>query len=136
MKIKGFKAWRPDETFVKDVASVPYDVVSYDEAQLLSKGNPKSFLNVVRADINFPKDCDPYSDEVYKKAKYNLDKLINDKVLIKEKNDSIYLYSQKLDDHIQYGIVATCHIEDYENGIIKIHEKTRNAKELDRGKVC
>ena len=70
MKIKGFKAWRPDEIFVKDVASVPYDVVNYDEAQLLSKGNPKSFLNVVRADINFPKDYDPYSDEVYKKAKY------------------------------------------------------------------
>ena len=134
MKIKGFKAWRPDEIFVKDVASVPYDVVNYDEAQLLSKGNPKSFLNVVRADINFPKDYDPYSDEVYKKAKYNLEKLISDKILIKEENDSIYLYSQKLDDHIQYGIVATCHIEDYENGIIKIHEKTRKAKELDRVK--
>ena len=134
MKIKGFKAWRPDQKFVKDVASVPYDVVDYDEAVLLSKNNPKSFLNVVRADINFPKSNNPYSEEVYKKAKSNLQSLINDNTLIQEKRDSIYLYSQKFNDHIQYGIVATCHIEDYESGIIKIHEKTRKAKELDRVK--
>ena len=134
MKIKGFKAWRPDQKFVKDVASVPYDVVDYDEAILLSKNNPKSFLNVVRADINFPKSNNPYSEEVYKKAKSNLQSLINDNTLIQEKRDSIYLYSQKFNDHIQYGIVATCHIEDYESGIIKIHEKTRKAKELDRVK--
>ena len=134
MKIKGFKAWRPDQKFVKDVASVPYDVVDYDEAILLSKNNPKSFLNVVRADINFPKSNNPYSEEVYKKAKSNLQSLMNDNTLIQEKRDSIYLYSQKFNDHIQYGIVATCHIEDYESGIIKIHEKTRKAKELDRVK--
>ena len=37
-----------------------------------------------------------------------------------------------MDDHIQYGIVAGCHFEDYEKGKIKIHEKTRRAKEEDR----
>ena len=53
MKIKGFKAWRPNEKFVKDVASVPYDVVDYDQALELSKGNPLSFLHVVKQILIF-----------------------------------------------------------------------------------
>ena len=32
MKIKAFKAWRPNKKFAEDVASVPYDVVDYDQA--------------------------------------------------------------------------------------------------------
>ena len=69
MKIKGFKAWRPNKKFVKDVASVPYDVVDYDQALELSKGNPLSFLHVVRADIHFSREDNPYSDKIYQKAK-------------------------------------------------------------------
>ena len=37
-----------------------------------------------------------------------------------------------MEEHIQYGIVATCHCEEYECGNIKIHEKTRKLKEEDR----
>ena len=132
MKIKAFKAWRPNKKFAEDVASVPYDVVDYDQASELSKNNPLSFLHVVRADINFSKENDPYSDRVYKRAKLNLQKLIDEKILIQESTESIYLYSQKFEDHVQYGVVAICHVEDYENNVIKIHEKTRRLKELDR----
>ena len=132
MKIKAFKAWRPNKKFAEDVASVPYDVVDYDQAFELSKNNPLSFLHVVRADINFSKENDPYSDRVYKRAKLNLQKLIDEKILIQESTESIYLYSQKFEDHVQYGVVAVCHVEDYENNVIKIHEKTRRLKELDR----
>ena len=101
MKIKGFKAWRPNKKFVKDVASVPYDVVDYDQALELSKGNPLSFLHVVRADIHFSREDNPYSDKIYQKAKSNLQKLIDEKVLLQESSESIYLYSQKLDDHVK-----------------------------------
>ncbi|MFL2859351.1 MAG: DUF1015 domain-containing protein [Pontiellaceae bacterium] len=132
MLVKAFKAWRPIKELVKEVSSVPYDVVNYDQAKKYAEGNPNSFLHVVRADIDFTKDHNPYSDKIYKKAKSNLDRLINDRILFQEEKPSIYLYSQKMQDHIQFGIVACCHINDYENGIIKIHEKTRRAKEEDR----
>ena len=62
----------------------------------------------------------------------NLDRFIVDGILIQEVEGSLYLYSQKMEDHIQYGIVATCHCEEYECGNIKIHEKTRKLKEEDR----
>ncbi|NLX25170.1 MAG: DUF1015 domain-containing protein [Lentisphaerae bacterium] len=132
MKVKAFKAWRPAEGKAEAVASVPYDVVDKKQAAALAEGNPDSFLHVVRAEIDLPEGTDPYSDAVYAQAKANLQRLMDDGVLEREAEPSIYLYSQQMGDHIQYGIVATCNVEDYEQGKIKIHEKTRRVKEEDR----
>ncbi len=132
MKVKAFKAWRPAADKVEQVASVPYDVVDTAGAAALAAGNPDSFLHVVRAEIDLPEGTNPYSDEVYAQAKANLRRLMDDGVLIREEEPALYLYSQQMGDHLQYGIVASCHIEDYENGKIKIHEKTRRVKEEDR----
>jgi uncharacterized protein (DUF1015 family) len=38
-------------------------------------------------------------------------------------------------DHVQIGIAALCHIDDYEAGLIKKHEKTRRDKEDDRTRL-
>ncbi|WP_136062247.1 DUF1015 domain-containing protein [Pontiella sulfatireligans] len=132
MKVKAFKAWRPAEGKAELVASVPYDVVDTRQAAELAAGNPDSFLHVVRAEIDLPEGTNPYCDEVYAQAKANLERLKTDGVLIREEQPSIYLYSQQMGEHVQYGIVATCHVEDYETGKIKIHEKTRRVKEEDR----
>jgi uncharacterized protein (DUF1015 family) len=132
MRVKAFKAWRPAADKVEKVASVPYDVVDRKQALELAAGNPDSFLHVVRADIDLPEDTNPYSDIVYDTAKANLERLMNDGILIREEEPAVYLYSQQMGDHLQFGIVATCHFEDYEEGKIKIHEKTRQVKEDDR----
>jgi uncharacterized protein (DUF1015 family) len=132
MRINPFKAWRPAPEKAGDVASVPYDVVTTKQAAALAAGNPDSFLHVVRAEIDLPDGTDPYSDAVYAKARENLQRMMDDGTLIREETPCFYLYSQQMGDHLQYGIVAGCHIEDYENGLIKIHEKTRKVKEQDR----
>ena len=132
MKVKAFRAWRPTEEKVEQVASVPYDVVDRDGAAALAKGNPDSFLHAVRAEIDLPEGTDPYSAAVYEKARENLRRLMDEGILVREQEPALYLYSQRMGDHVQYGIVATCHIGDYESGRIKIHEKTRRAKEEDR----
>ncbi len=132
MKVKAFKAWRPAEGKAEQVASVPYDVVDKKQALELVEGNPDSFLHVVRAEIDLPEGTDPYSDLVYERAKSNLQRLMDDGILIRETDPAIYLYSQQMGEHLQFGIVATCHVEDYETGKIKIHEKTRRVKEEDR----
>lgn len=132
MRVKAFRAWRPVAEKAARVASVPYDVVDTKQAAALAKDNPDSFLHVVRAEIDLPEGTNPYSDIVYQRAKTNLLRLMDDGILIRETKPSIYLYSQQMGSRIQYGIVATCHVEDYETGRIKIHEKTRRAKEEDR----
>lgn len=132
MKINPFKAWRPAPEKAGDVASVPYDVVNTKQAAALAEGNPDSFLHVVRAEIDLPEGTDVYSNAVYAKANENLQRMMADGTLIREEETCLYLYSQQMGDHLQYGIVAGCNVEDYENGLIKIHEKTRKVKEQDR----
>lgn len=132
MRVKRFRAWRPAGEYVEEVASVPYDVVDREQAIALAEGKPNSFLHVVRAEIDLPEVEDLYADIVYKTATANLNRLMNEGILIREEEGALYLYSQRMEDHIQYGIVAGCHVEDYEKGDIKIHEKTRRAKEEDR----
>lgn len=65
VRIKAFKAVRPDEKFAKDVAALPYDVVKTEEAREIVRQNKHSFLKVDRAEINFDKKISPYETVVY-----------------------------------------------------------------------
>lgn len=130
--IRPFKALRPHEKVAHLVASVPYDVVNREEAAELAKGNPISFLRVTRSEIEMSESVDVYSKEVYQKAKENLERLINDAPMIQEKDDSLYIYKLTMGNHSQVGIAATFSVDDYDNDVIKKHEKTRKVKEDDR----
>jgi len=132
MKINPFRAYRPAPELVADVASPPYDVVNTAQAAALATGNPSSFLHVVRAEIDCPENTGLYDDTVYEKAAENFKAMQTSGVLIREETPCLYLYSQRMGEHVQYGLVADCHIEDYEKGLIRIHEKTRRVKEEDR----
>jgi uncharacterized protein (DUF1015 family) len=131
-RIKAFQALRPVPELASLVASVPYDVVNRDEAVALAEGIPLSFLHVVRPDIDFPRDKNPYDPEVYDKAAQNFRYLIDNKVMIRESGACVYAYRQIMDGRVQTGIVCCCHIDDYENDLILKHEKTRRVKEDDR----
>ena len=50
------------------MASVPYDVVSSDEARALAAGNPLSFLHVSRPEIDLGAGADPHADAAYEQA--------------------------------------------------------------------
>lgn len=131
-RIKAFQALRPVEELAAKVASVPYDVVNRDEAAALADGNPLSFLHVVRPDIDFPPQKNPYDADVYEKARANFQKLISDGVLKQDSQNHVFAYRQIMNGHSQTGIVCCCHIDDYENNLILKHEKTRKSKEDDR----
>ncbi|MDA3800024.1 MAG: DUF1015 family protein [Kiritimatiellae bacterium] len=132
MRIKPFEALRPQKGTEKDVASVPYDVLNTEEAIELSKGNPKSFLHIVRPEIDLPAGTDMYSDAVYNKLGENFRQFVADEFLVRESSPCLYVYKQKMGDHEQRGIVTCCNVEDYENDLILRHEKTRQDKEDDR----
>ena len=54
------------------VSSVPYDVVSVDEARQLAAGNPLSFLHVTRSEIDLPPAPIRTPSRVYELARENL----------------------------------------------------------------
>lgn len=130
--IRPFRALRPQADRAQMVASVPYDVVNTDEARALANGNPLSFLHVSRPEIDLPPDTDIHSDVVYRKAVENFEKLIAEAPLEKESEPSLYLYRLIMGDHEQIGIVACSSIDEYDNGTIRKHERTRRDKEDDR----
>lgn len=135
LRIKMFQGLRPTPALVSRVACVPYDVVDRNEAAALACGNPLSLLHVDRAEIDLPESVNPYSDEVYGKALENFRKLQADGAIVREDAPCVYLYRQQMGVHSQVGVAAVCHIEDYENNIIKKHEKTRKDKEDDRTRL-
>jgi len=135
MRIQAFQGLRPNPAIAAQLASLPYDVVSTEEARELAKGNPLSFLHVVRAEIDLPVYADPYADATYLKAKENFEALQRDGHLIRETEPCLFLYRQIWRGRAQVGLTATVHIEDYENNVIKKHEKTRIQKENDRLKL-
>src|SRR5665648_818176 len=130
--IKPFKAFRPQPELVTKVASPPYDVLNAEEARQLVKDNPFSFLHVNKAEIDLDFSIDHYHRRVYEKARENLNKLIESKVYLQDKQEKIYIYRQIMKGRIQTGLVVCVSIDDYLKGKIKKHENTREDKEKDR----
>ena len=131
-QLKPFRAYRPRPELAAQVASVPYDVVNTQEAAELAKGNPFSFLHVGRPEIDLPAGTDVHSDTVYAKGVSNLRALIANGSLFRENTPCLYVYQQRMGDHVQAGLVGLCSVEEYETGQIKRHEFTRKDKEDDR----
>jgi uncharacterized protein (DUF1015 family) len=123
---------RPREAFVSAVASPPYDVLSRDEAVKMASGNPLSFLHVEKSEIDLPSGIDMTDDRVFQTARDNLQRLMDQCVLIQEEVPRFYIYSQQMNDYVQYGITAGISVAEYEAGRIKKHEQTRPDKETER----
>ncbi len=135
MRIQAFRGLTPRPELAAQVAAVPYDVVDTEEARALAANRPYDLLHVDRAEIDLPPDTDPYSDLVYQTAAKNLQRLIIDGILVREAAPVLYLYQQQMGAHVQTGLIAACHVDDYGNDIIKKHEKTRKVKEDDRTRL-
>ena len=130
--LKPFRAWRPRRAVCADVASPPYDVLSSDEAREMAADNPLSFLHVVKPEIDLEPGTDVYAPEVYETGAVNLKRLVDDGALIREAAPALYLYRQRMGDHVQTGLVAGASVDEYEADLIKKHEHTRPVKEDDR----
>ncbi len=135
MRIHAFQGLVPPPALAPEVACVPYDVVNATEAAALAAGKPRTLLRVDRAEIDLPKETNPYSDAVYAKALETFSKMQREGTLNREAGPSLYVYEQQMGVHRQRGIVAVCHVDDYDANLIKKHEKTRPDKEDDRTRL-
>ncbi len=127
-----FKALRPAAQHARQVASRPYDVLSSKEAKTEAEGNPYSFLHITKSEIDLSPGVDIHSQEVYKKAKENLDAFIGRSILFVESKPCYYIYRLIMNNKSQTGLVCCSAVTDYEKGLIKKHEFTRPEKEADR----
>lgn len=130
--IQPFRGLRPVAEHAADVVAPPYDVLNTAEARERAQGHPLSFLHISKPEIDLPEDTDPHAAEVYAKGAENLQKLIKDKILIRDKKPCYYVYRLIMGEHTQTGLVVVASVADYDTNRIRKHEYTRPDKEDDR----
>ncbi len=130
--LRPFRGLRPAPLFAAEVAAPPYDVLSSAEARDMAAGHPWSFLHISKPEIDLPEGIDLYCDEVYAKARENLDHMVGHGVLRRDAVDCFYVYRLKMGDHVQTGLVGGGSVAAYDANRIRKHEFTRPDKEDDR----
>src|SRR5512139_3303200 len=91
VRIVPFAAVRPVRDAAPQVAAVPYDVVTADEARMVIRDNPMSFLRVSRPDAELP-DLPPTDSRVYSYARDRLSALMSSGVLARDPDRCMYVY--------------------------------------------
>ena len=130
--VKPLKALRPAEGRESKIACLPYDVFYDHEVRELIASNPDTFLRVTRSEGEFPEGSEPPREEVFARAKENLERMIRDGLLVSDDEPAFYIYRLSEGGHTQTGVIGLCSIDEYESGEIKRHEKTRPDKVADR----
>jgi uncharacterized protein (DUF1015 family) len=130
--VRQFAALRPTAESAAAVVAPPYDVVSTEEARTLAAGRPQSFLHISRPEIDLPDGSSPYSDEAYAQGARNLERLIADGALVRDRAPCYYLYRMVMAGRTQTGVAFVASVRAYEQQRIRRHELTRSDKENDR----
>ena len=73
-----------------------------------------------------------YSDAVYEKAREKLPGAARRAPLVEEDEPALYFYRLRMGGHEQTGVAACFSVDEYEQDVIKKHERTRPDKEDDR----
>ena len=128
-----FSCIRPHKDMVKEVASLPYDVFNLNEAKAEIGRHPDSFLRIDLAETTLPQTPEKNDPSIYKQARRLLDSDIARGTYITDQEAHYYLYRlTTAEGRSQTGLVGCVSIDDYLEGSIKKHEKTRADKEADR----
>ena len=119
-KILPFKAVRAEEDKVGLFVTRNYQ--SYNERTFQDKisNNPYSFLNIISKSNN---------TNNFSKIRVQFEKFIDDQILIKDKNESFYLYQISREEKISIGIISLFSTSNLKNGILKKHENTITKRE-------
>lgn len=115
-----FKAVRAVEDKVGLFVTRNYQ--SYNERTFQDKisNNPYSFLNIISKSNN---------TNNFSKIRVQFEKFIDDQILIKDKNESFYLYQISREEKISIGIISLFSTSNLKNGILKKHENTITKRE-------
>lgn len=134
VKIRKFRGYLANKENIDKIISPPYDVCNTEEAREETGDNDMYYFHVEKPDIDWEDGAD--NKAIAEKGKENLLKFIEKEYLVRDEAERIYIYSQQMGDHIQYGVVCLASIDDYANNKIKKHENTIPEKEEERTNLC
>jgi len=123
--IKPFRAIRPAADKVEHVVSHAVERYSTGAIQHILANNPFSFLQVIYAGRAHKTT---YTEQLHT-IKNRFDEFRTEQILKKDTEPCFYVYKQIKDGRSHIGIIALASVEEYQKGIIKIHEQTLAERE-------
>jgi len=125
--IKPFKAIRPAKDKVSFVASRSYEEYSKKELDCVLDYNPFSFLHIINPANNSKSKVS--GKERFKLIHKRYLDFLKNQILIKDIENSFYIYKIEKDNFNCCGIICGTSTEDYRNSVIKKHENTLEKRE-------
>ena len=125
--VKPFRAIRPTRDKVALVTTRSYDIYDKTERKYILKHNPFSFLHILKPGFKFKKHV--VGEERFKMVHNRYCEFIENDIFKQDKKPKFYIHQKTFNDTTFWGIIALSSLEDYENSIIKKHEKTLKDRE-------
>jgi uncharacterized protein (DUF1015 family) len=127
-KIKPFRGIHPGKNFAGKVV-LNLENLSLSEAKLIRQENPYSYVNMLVPKLDNFFLLGSRNELAFKKINENFEEFLDEGILVKDPEPSIYVYQINRDGHTQTGIWTTTSIDDYLNNVVRKHEHTRADRE-------
>ena len=128
-RVKPFRGIHPRPDIAAKAVSRPYDSYSKKERKEILRTNEDSFLNVIRPDVLTGKKYPANSPQLFAQSKWVYDQLYDKGVFQQDDKPSFYVYTQHIGRASFTGIMGCASVEDYDSGVIRIHEQTIASRE-------
>lgn len=128
-KVRPFRGIHPRPNIAAKAVSKPYDSYSKKEIEQILHSNQDSFLNVIRPEVISGKKFPANSPELYAQSRVVYEHLYNKGVFQQDNEPGFYVYTQHIGKASFTGIMGCASVEDYDNGVIRIHEQTIASRE-------
>jgi uncharacterized protein (DUF1015 family) len=124
-KVTPFCAIRPSLEKAGIVPSHPVESYAHGRIKEILDSNPYSFLQIIYAGRE--KDID--HERQLHEIKTEFDRFIDKGILVMDSSPCYYVYRQIKNGISHLGVIALASLDDYETGVIRIHELTLAERE-------
>lgn len=125
--IQPFKAVRPTRDKANLVVSRSYHIYDKEGLEFRLKNNPYSFLQILNPGYKFAQEISTKKEFSLVRNRYLEFK--DEQFFVQDEIPKFYLYKMVTRKDTFIGIVGATSVEDYENNVIRIHEKTLEKRE-------
>ncbi|MCF8276023.1 MAG: DUF1015 family protein [Flavobacteriales bacterium] len=128
-RVRPFRGIHPRPDIAAKVVSRSYDSYSGKQIKDILRSNPESFLNIIRPEVLTGQRFPANSTQLFNQSKEVYQRLFDQGIFQKDGAPSFYVYTQHIGKASFTGIMGCASVEDYDSGVIRIHEQTIASRE-------
>lgn len=126
-KVNPFRAVRSTRDKVALVTTRSYDIYNKKELNDILRLNPFSFLHILRPGFKFHKKV--HGNRRFKMVFNRYEEFKENGIFKNDEKPGYYLHQKSFNGEVFWGIIGLASLDDYQNDIIKKHEKTLSERE-------